>query len=364
MLIYASMAIRLVGEPFGLALQALGNMAWRSVVNVLWEAVTVGLGFLILMRGGSVDDLAMTIIIANGVEVLINLAYFVFVSPINFAVGRSGLRLVLFGGLPFFLWVFLQTIYQQTGSLTLAEFGGEVAVGWYGAAVQFIAPLYSIPAVAIMVLLPQFSQIQLVSDAEFKAAVTRALNYIILITLPAALGLCALADRVIALFNYPDTFQHSIPVLRLLAFSLPFTSITMIIATGVSAMKKERTWAYVSFFSLISLVILNVALIPLARDMLGNAAIGGAAGLIGAELVTILAAVYLFGHSMIEPAFLRTLGKMCLASAVMVGVVLATASFVLPVPILAGVATYGGAALMMGVLPEDDVQALRKMLDR
>lgn len=364
LLMYISIAVNQIGEPFGLALQAMGKMGWRSAAMIIWELFTVAVTWVVLSYGGYVVGYAIVAIAASCIQVLANLAYFVYVQPFRFRVQLGGLKMLFWGGVPFFLWVLLQTIYTQTSSLFLGSFDGEVAAGWYGAAAILVGPLYAIPSVAIALLLPHFSQVRVNSEVDFKASVSRSLNYILLITLPAALGLALLAGRVIELFNYPPTFQHSIPVLRLLALSLPCTAAAMVIATGVSAMKRERTWSIISLCSLITLVILNISLIPLARDFLHNGAVGAAVAFLGAESVTIGAAWIKFGRSMIERSFMLALSKIVLASGVMVAVVWSTMNLPLAAPIALGAITYSVMALLVKALPQDDLHALQTVAQR
>jgi O-antigen/teichoic acid export membrane protein len=225
-------------------------------------------------------------------------------------------------------------------------------------------PLYSLPGVAIYVLLPQFSQIQLQSATEFRRILSRALNYVFLFTLPAALGVAVLASNIIDVFNYPATFQHSIPVLQLLAVSLPFTAVTMITATGISAMRRERSWAYVSLGSLIALICLGLILIPLSRDLWQNAAVGAAMAVLGSELVTIGMAWVLFGRLMIDRSFFTLLGKTLLATTVMTAVVMLSRHLPIAIPIMLGATTYGATVLLFKAIPEDDVQAAQAMIER
>jgi O-antigen/teichoic acid export membrane protein len=296
------------------------------------------------------------------VELGVNLLYFVRIVPLRPVLRWRGVRLVWAGGMPFFLWAMLQTTYQQTASLMLSKLGGAEAVGWYGAAGQFIVPLFMIPSVAITVLLPQFSQLHVLEPRALRRTVARSMQGMTLITVPLAFGLASIAPRVIALFGYPATFSHSVPVLRLLAFNLPAAALLMVAATAVAATNKERGWARISFGSVVLSIAINAALIPLAERMIGNAATGAAGAALLAELLTLALAIGLLGAAVIDRAVWATMGKTIVAGMLMSAVVLSLHRAPLPLVIAAGGMVYGAAVLLLGAVPTDDLAAARRWL--
>ena len=362
LILYGSVVIRSVSAAFASALQALENMLWRSIASITWEAVAAIAGWLVLREGGGVIGYLLVILLANSLELLINVSYFVLVLPIRFTIRWHAVAQVFRGGLPFFAWVFVQALYMQSSNLFLMQLGGEVAAGWMGTASRFVVPLFAIPTVAITVLLPRFSQLHAMDPESFRQAVARSLSYMTVITMPVAVGISVIAGRVIDLFNYPATFQNSIPVLRILAFTLPGTSLLMVMATAVSAMKVERAWSKISLFSLVMVLLLNSALIPLARTYLDNPAIGAAAAFLGAELLTLGFALRRFGHATVDRTTVITVGKTGLAAAAMAVVVLAAAWSPLAIMIVLGGMVYVGAALLLKVLPPDDLRVVQSLV--
>jgi len=362
LIMYGAIAIRMIGNTFSSALAALHNMTWRSAVVVMGETVAVGTGWLILRQGGSVIDYVLVLVLAYTVELLVGLAYFVIVLPIRPVIRAHAIQATFWGGIPFFLWALLQTIYQQTSSLMLSKLGGEEAVGWFGTANQFIIPLFMLPSVAITVLLPQFSQLHVLEPAALRRAIARSMSYMTIITVPLAFGLAIVAKQVIDLFDYPATFQHSVPVLQLLAFSLPAGALLMVAATAVAAMNKERAWAKVSLFSVATAILFNAALIPSAQYYVGNAATGAAGAALLAELLTLALVMRLVGQAMLDGLIFITLGKTMLAGALMSAIVLGMSSAPLPVVIAVGGLVYISAILVLNVLPSEDFQTIHRMV--
>jgi O-antigen/teichoic acid export membrane protein len=356
MIMYGSLVVNLLSQTYAAALQALENMTWRSAASICMEIFAVTVGWLVLWQGGGLLGYVLVLVLANVVGLIIHSSYFVLVMPIKPVFSRQGMLQVLHGGIPFFLWAFLQTIYAQTSSLMLSKLGSEEAVGWFATAYQFIIPLFLLPNVVITVLLPQFSQLYISGQEPFRRALSRAMSYMTLLTIPLAFGLFAIADRVIDLFNYPATFQQSIPVLRVLAFMLPGTSLLMVAATAVAAMNKERAWARISLFSLLTAVVCNAILIPLAHSSFANPAIGAAAAALLVELLTFAWSFRLLGAAFFDRQVFTTLGKTVLVGSGMAGLVVALPQVPLPIVIVLGVTCYVGGVLLLRVIPAEDLE--------
>ncbi len=362
LVMYAAITVRMISATFAAALQALQDMRWRSAAVVAGEIVSVTIGWLVLDHGGGVLGYVAVILLADMVELGVNLLFFVRVVPLRLVLRWRGVRLVWAGGMPFFLWAMLQTTYQQTASLMLSKLGGDEAVGWYGAAGQFIVPLFMIPSVAITVLLPQFSQLHVLEPHALRRAVARSMQGMTLITVPLAFGLASVAPRVFDLFGYPATFDNSVPVLRLLAFNLPASALLMVAGTAVAATNKERGWARISFGSVMLSIAINAAFIPLGERMLRNAATGAAAAALLAELLTLALAIGLLGAAVLDRSVWTTLGKAGLAGALMSAAVLSLHWAPLPLTIVAGAVVYGATVLFLGAVPADDLQTARRWL--
>jgi O-antigen/teichoic acid export membrane protein len=361
LIMYGGLTINMISTTFAEALQALENMIWRSAASVVKEVVAVAFGWWVLRQGGGLIGYVLVLALADVVEFVVHVSYFVLRIRIRPVIRLGIISQVFRGGLPFFLWAFIQTIYYHTSSLMLSKLGGEEAVGWFGVANQFIIPLFMLPSVVITVLLPRFSQLSQAGPGELRQAVTRAMSYMTIVTLPMAFGLAALAGRVIDLFNYSATFQHSVPVLQLLAFTLPGTSLLMVAACTLTAMNQERGWARISVFSLGAAIVINAALIPLGQ-LLGNAALGAAGAGLLVELLTYAWALRLIGRSVFDTQIFTTFGKASLAAGAMAAVLLAAHAVPLPLVIPLGGATYLAVALLLEVFPPDDLSMARTVV--
>lgn len=361
-LMYVAVTVRMISYTFDEALVALERLVWRSAATVLYEIVAVGAGWLVLAQGGGIIGYVLIVALAEFVQLVLNLGRLTWRHRLRLHIRWATIKQIFWGGIPFLLWVLLQQTYTQAGSLLLSMLGSEEAVGWFGTAMQFTVPLFAVPTVAVTVLLPRFSNMYQVDRIVFRQAVIRALQYMVIITVPLAFGLASIANRVIGLFNYPATFQHSVPVLALSALTLPITSVLMVTGISAAAQKAERTWSQVPLFSLVWIVVLNVVLVPLSAQYFANAAIGAALANLGAEGLTLIFAIWLFGKRSMDWSVARTTSKAMLASLVMIGAVVVTWSLPLAVPIMAGALAYLGCAWLLRLIPSDDVAALYRVM--
>lgn len=364
LIMYSALVVDMLSQTYAAALQALENTTWRAAASMCMEIVAVAIGWVVLWQGGGLLGYVLVLVLANLAALIVHSTYFVLVMPLKPVFSRRGMIQVLRGGIPFFLWAFLQTIYAQTSSLMLSKLGSEEAVGWFAVANQFIIPLFLLPSVMITVLLPQLSQLHMTGREPFRRALSRSMSYMTVITIPLAFGLTATADRVIALFNYPATFQHSIPVLRILAFMLPGTSLLMVAATAVAAINKERAWARISLFSLLTAVICNAVLIPFTHYSLANPAIGAAVAALLVELLTFIWSFRLLGAAIFDRHVFITLGKTLLVGSVMAGLVVSLPQIPLPIVIVLGAASYIGGILLLHVIPAEDLEIARGIAKR
>ena len=66
---------------------------------------------------------------------------------------------------------------------------------------------------------------------------------IFLTGLPLAVALAILSGQIIDFLHYPDGFEHSVPLLAILAMSLPLTGVLMLIGTTAAAVDRQADWA-------------------------------------------------------------------------------------------------------------------------
>ncbi len=108
---------------------------------------------------------------------------------------------------------FLASMFSQVEILLLSLLGGETAVGIYSAASKLILMWLAIPESYMRAVFPVLTQLYGRAPADFRQLVERSIKYLLAVALPLAVGIVAIADKIV-LFFYGDDFTASIPVLR------------------------------------------------------------------------------------------------------------------------------------------------------
>lgn len=182
-------------------------------------------------------------------------------------------------------------------SRTLA-FGVDEA----GVAVLYLAnrlmefPLGIFTMAVATVIFPMLSRHAIQGDREEYAAVyRRGLRLILLITLPAAAGICLLSEPILGLFFQWGAFgaeetAMTVPVLAIFAWTLPFYSIATFATRGFHSLKNTGTPVRIAGWSFLVNLGFSLALMKPF----------GMVGLAMANLVSILFQSYLLQGRLIQ----------------------------------------------------------------
>ena len=138
--------------------------------------------------------------------------------------------------------------------------------------------------------------------------------------IPLAAGSIILSGELIGFLRYPSEFQHSVPLLAILALTLPVTGSLMLVGTVVIAADKQKEWAItVAITSVISLAI-NVPFILFFDRVYGNGALGVTLAAVLSEALMMALGIRLMPAGMLGRPVLIGLVRCLGAAAAMVGV--------------------------------------------
>lgn len=289
-----SMLIFTISNVFEAGLQALEQQSWRAIAVAIGQVVATCVGVTMLLMGADAVTYALSIPLGMSIQFAIVLSYYFLKHPIKFSLDTGIMRALLFGGMPLFMWGFLQTAYAQIDATILSLFAGEHVVGWFGAAAQITNVLVLIPTAVSAVALPLLCRLYVEPGERFRTASSRALVTTLLVTVPVGVGLSASAGDVMAILPYPDVFMNSVPVLRLMALAVPVTGFLMVLSTLAVAIGQEKEWVKISAFAVCIFPPLYVSLIWWFQTNAANGAIGAAsANLIGEAALVVCAWVVL-----------------------------------------------------------------------
>jgi O-antigen/teichoic acid export membrane protein len=291
------------------------------------------------------------------VEVLVAAFAFIWVRRLGLRFVRPSLpdfKQILWRSLPFGLNGVFITIYMQLHYSLLSFFRGDHATGEYAAAAKLVTFLCFIPSALTQALYPYLSRLAAADDGSPGRPAVRAVRYLALISLPAALYLFVRADAVVSLV-YGSGYAESAKLLSLLALTLPFVFASYPTAVALNALRRERANTAVAAGGAAVNVAANLVLVPLMG------AAGAALAFLAAEASQSVARLTLVRVFAGPLRFLRNVLPVLVPTAVMAGAMYFTRHLPLfgELPILA--VLYVGTAWVTKVVPREDlVRLLRR----
>ena len=189
--------------------------------------------------------------------------------------------------LTFFLLTVSTTIYLNVDTTMLGFIRGSEAVGYYSAAVKVKQILVSVVTSLGAVLLPRLSSHHEVGNHdEFKRLTQKALNFVLLISLPMVAYFIIVSEQAI-LFLSGDSFLPAVLPMRFIMPTVLFIGLSNL--TGIQILvptNREKLVVYSTIIGAIVDILINSFAIPLLGAT--GAAIAGSI----AELTVTLVQLY------------------------------------------------------------------------
>lgn len=263
--------------------QTLGRAAAiGALVGVMTQAATIaalalGAGLIGLAIIGLVSALAIT-----GGSTWI----FTRSVPRSLRWSRKRVRTLVRSSLPFLANEAALAVYGSIDFLLLAALTNSSTVGNYSLAYKLAGIPVFASTIVMSAIYPSLAESAGRDDAWFRRVVTSGTRLVLLVTLPMAAGLMAVAPEIVHIVGGGTEFKHAVPVLFLLAMFVPAASVHTILGTSLFARDRQRIVAAIAWLSAILNPLLNLAAIPLAVHLWGNGAIGAAAVMAPTELIS------------------------------------------------------------------------------
>ena len=169
------------------------------------------------------------------------------------------------------------TVYWQIDVPILQHFGPSYStaacpltslsyceVGWYQAAYKPFQALLVIPFALRTVVFPLLAVYHREAPERLIVGVQKFFKALVALGLPASIGVIVLADQYTSLFTLP---AQASPSLRLLGVTIVFMFADNANATGLLAMDRQRTYAWIVGAGLVFNALANAVLIPVFEHL-------------------------------------------------------------------------------------------------
>lgn len=265
----------------------------------------------------------------------------------SMAVWPSLLR----ASLPFGVIGFALGLSYKFDSILLNIFRGDLETGYYNAAYNLIFSTVVLSNVVNSALYPSLARQASTNSEALPPIYQRALRYLVLLSLPIAIGVFVLAGQLIP-FLYTAAYQPAVAVLQILIWVVPFMFISEFLGYIVVIGGKEKQVARAVIVSTLANVAANLVLVPWL-------------GLFGASVMTVLTEVILVGQYLWHlRAMLRHFDwgyivvRPVVAAAAMGSLMFLGRGLSLPTEIALGAVAYFGLLLVLGVVGKEELAFL------
>jgi O-antigen/teichoic acid export membrane protein len=308
-------------------------------------ALVLGFGYYGLIIATLLGVALMTYVCWRGVQRL-------GIHPVR-AVAQTWPAL-LRASLPFGVIGFALGLSYKFDSVLLNIFRTDAETGYYNAAYNLVFSAAVFSNIFNTSLYPSLARQAVNDPGQLPKIYQRSLGYLILLALPIAVGVWALADQLVLLL-FKAAYQPATPALQIVIWVLPWMFASEFLGYIVLISGQEK---YVARSVLISTgfnVVLNLFMVPVF-------------GFIGAAVMTVLTEVVLVGQYVLilrslikEFNWSKILLRPIVAAAIMGAVVIALRPLPLALNVAVGALVYGGLLLALGVLGKDEMSFLRSL---
>ena len=362
--LFLNMTLMTIYDIVLASFQGLQEMRPLAVSQVVLKVVNSALITTLLITGHGPVEIAL----ASGLSVGIGLAVALFAYPgrvkLHVSIEPSLWRSLILGGFPFFVWQASNLIYARVDILMLSALTHDAVIGWYSTAYRSVSIIAFIPVIIMTVVFPALSAAATKDLRQFNTIARRALQAVLIGTVPIAVGIILLSDNLMGLL-YPPEFSGSVPIMVILALNVPIIGADMIIGTALIARDKQRQWAFVAVGAAFLNPAMNAFLIPVTQSAYGNGAIGAATATLLTEMYLMAMGLRLLPGGVFDSTTLSTTLRVVAAALLMAGPVWVTRDMPIVVPVAVGVLVYGGSCLLLrAVFIRDFRQAWSYFVDR
>lgn len=164
-------------------------------------------------------------------------------------------------GLPFGISGLSFSLQGRFDSVLMSITLTDAAVGWYNVPLQLIGMLMLLAQSVCLSMFPSLTRAYGQDPKSIYGIVHRSLKYLLMLSLPIAVGGMIVADKLIVTL-YTEEFIHSVPLMRILIWTLPFLFLSELMGALIMALRQEKAGAKVNVSNALLSVVLNLIMVP------------------------------------------------------------------------------------------------------
>ncbi|HEV2028873.1 MAG TPA: flippase [Candidatus Dormibacteraeota bacterium] len=348
-------------EPIQAGLQALEKMQFLAYSDILTKTVVslVSVALVVIGFRHATDLLWLSVVVLSAVLIL-HVVWMRKYFTVDWRIRPEDLWSLTKRSLPYLGFAVFFTFYLWIDALMLGVMTPTKVLGWYGLPTKLFGTLMFIPVILSTAWLPRLSAAYLQGDKALWEAARGPLQVVVALSLPVCVGVVLVTPNLIKFLYGPD-FLQSIPVMVVLALSVPPMYLNIMVNQVLIARHQQMLWTKAMALACVVNPVLNLVFIPYFQNTRGNGAIGAAVSLLVTEIVLAGIGVAVI-RGLFNRAFFARLARAAVATAGMGLAVLAARSLGLAPAILVGLIVYPILAIVLRVLSREELAQLIEMV--
>ena len=264
-LVYLSM-ICMALDSFTLTFFAISrgfhNLKYESIASVIFQLIVFAVVLVALKFNLGLAWLMMSLVLAS----LYNFIFSFYILKkkwgvkINWRPDKVLIKSILLISLPFAVYAIFQRLYLYLDSVLLSLLAGDHQVGIYQIPFTIIFALQFLPLAFVASLFPAMSHYWHNNREQLAITFERAINYLIIISLPVAVGGVILADKIIIIFK--TGFDEAVLPLQITMIAVIFMFLNFPVGSLLNACDRQKINTVNMGIAFAASVILNLLLIP------------------------------------------------------------------------------------------------------
>ncbi|MFZ2310466.1 MAG: flippase [Patescibacteria group bacterium] len=256
-----SMVLDSFTSTFFAAARGFHNLKYESIASVIFQLIVLVFGYLALFNGYGIKMAMAVLALAS----IFNFIYSFFIVRYRLNLiwrpvwQKEFVKNIFRISWPFALFAILQRLYTYLDSVMISVLSGYHQVGVYQIAFKIIFALQFLPSAFTASLYPAMSSYWLHNREQLALSFKRAMNYLIIISMPIIGGVIALDDKIVGLFK---AGPEAIWPLRISILALFFIFVNFPIGSLLNACDRQRkNLLFMAIITVIS-ILSNAFLIP------------------------------------------------------------------------------------------------------
>lgn len=237
------------------------NLFYESISSITFQLIVLATGVIILKLNLGLKWLMGALLIASIFNFFYSLAvvkiWKLSLRPIfDYKLIKYVLGISIFFG----LFALFQKVYIYFDTVLLATLAGNYYAGLYQVAFKIINAIQFLPLAFTASLYPALSAYWAGDREQLTITFERAMNYLIIISLPISIGIATLADKIVLIFK--SGYTDAVWPLQLSIAALLFMFAAYPIGSLLNACDKQKINTLNMGLTVGASIILNLILIP------------------------------------------------------------------------------------------------------